>query len=307
MPTLPYRDLTLAAIAAAAFAILPASQSCAVARLHGQGLLWRIDGLGYPPSHIFGTVHVSDERVLRLPQPVLDAFDASRACMFELIVPPDAFVGLPEQMLLPNGVTLDQLLGPDVYGKVAVAARRYGFTTRQIGRMRPSALMFAFGQPASEWQRRVQGWAFLDHALQNEARALGKPIYALETVQEQLAVLDAGGRGYGPAMLEALIEDSRLMELEYETMIQNYLRADMDAIYSQEASRASSLPYETQQALAAYRELLLDRRNQVMVERMQPQLALGRAFIAIGAAHLAGKQGVLNLLESKGYRITRVY
>jgi len=307
MRQLLQQSLKIAAVLVPMLAAVVASEALASARLNGQGLLWRIEGFGYEPSHVFGTMHVSDERVLRLPQPVLDAFDRSRVCLFELIVPDDAFVGLAERMLLPDGLTLDRVLDAETYAKVVAEARRYGFTTRQISRTRPSGLMFVFSQPVNEWRRRLDGWTFLDHALQNEARAMNKPVYPLETIVEQLAILDVRERYRNPALLQGLIEQSRMMEQGYESMIQHYLRADMDAIFSQQEAQASSLSYDAQQELAAFNEQLLDRRNRVMVERVLPYLAAGRAFVAIGAAHLAGTEGVLNFLTSKGYRVTRVY
>jgi uncharacterized protein YbaP (TraB family) len=52
---------------------------------------------------------------------------------------------------------------------------------------------------------------------------------------------------------------------------------------------------------------LLYDRNARMLERMQLQLKTGAAFIAVGALHLYGEKGLLNLLERDGYRLTRVY
>ncbi|TNF37962.1 MAG: hypothetical protein EP315_01845, partial [Gammaproteobacteria bacterium] len=52
---------------------------------------------------------------------------------------------------------------------------------------------------------------------------------------------------------------------------------------------------------------MLDKRNLRMVERMQSCLQQGRAFIAVGALHLPGVQGVLHLLEQQGYSVSPVY
>jgi uncharacterized protein YbaP (TraB family) len=52
---------------------------------------------------------------------------------------------------------------------------------------------------------------------------------------------------------------------------------------------------------------LLDTRNTRMIERMQPQLAEGGAFVAVGALHLPGENGILKHLEDRGYRLTRLY
>jgi hypothetical protein len=44
-----------------------------------------------------------------------------------------------------------------------------------------------------------------------------------------------------------------------------------------------------------------------MVERLRPRLAEGGAFVAVGALHLPGEEGILRLLERQGYRVTRLY
>ena len=52
---------------------------------------------------------------------------------------------------------------------------------------------------------------------------------------------------------------------------------------------------------------LLTRRNERMVQRMQPRLKEGNAFIAVGALHLPGEEGLLKKLADRGYTITTVY
>jgi len=52
---------------------------------------------------------------------------------------------------------------------------------------------------------------------------------------------------------------------------------------------------------------LVVRRNMVMANRMQPYLKTGNTFFAVGALHLPGEKGILRLLETMGYKITRVY
>ena len=56
-----------------------------------------------------------------------------------------------------------------------------------------------------------------------------------------------------------------------------------------------------------FQRRVIDDRNQRMAERAQPMLQAGKAFIAVGALHLPGDKGLLNLLEQQGYRIRRVY
>lgn len=280
----------------------------ASARVHGQGLLWRIEALGYKTGYLFGTMHVTDERVLRVPEPVLRAFDASRQCLFELIVPDDGFTGTINGMMLPEGIYLRDIVGDDAYDKIVVTAGRYKIPTAQIGRMHPAAVLFAFRLPPNEWLRRMAGWAFLDLALENEARALGKPIYPLETFAEQMAAIGAELRPTElSTILNGMLEDSFRRDQEFETRLQYYLRRDMDAWFGAEEAAMRLLPEAARQAQLRLRKRMLDDRNKVMVERMLPYLRKASSFVAIGAAHLSGRQGVLRLLELRGFRVSRIY
>ena len=289
--------------------LLASDPVTASARLYGQGLLWKIEGRGYEPSYLFGTMHVTDERVLQLPEAVLKAFEASRRCIFELVVPEDGgpWDSIPKQTL-PNNLHLSTIIGDAAYNKVVIAAGRYGIPTGQIEKIHPAALFAIFNQPANEWLRRSAGWAFLDQALQNEARALGKPLHALETMAEQIAISDQryGGVDIG-TLISGMIDHSFKTEQAREVMIQHYLRRDLDAIFDQQQGIVALLPTAERQAYKAFQALLLDNRNVHMAERSEKHLAVGRAFIAVGAAHLPGKKGVLRLLEERGYKVTRIY
>jgi uncharacterized protein YbaP (TraB family) len=80
--------------------------------------------------------------------------------------------------------------------------------------------------------------------------------------------------------------------------------------------RVTTLPHAVKQQLDAAQsftmEIALDPSNTAglvarMVERMQPQLRAGNAFVAVGALHLYGEQGILGLLQRDGYRVSRMY
>ena len=60
-------------------------------------------------------------------------------------------------------------------------------------------------------------------------------------------------------------------------------------------------------AAERFKVRLIDERNRTMAARIEPLLQGDGSFVAIGAAHLPGEGGVLDLLEARGYRITRIY
>jgi uncharacterized protein YbaP (TraB family) len=90
-----------------------------------------------------------------------------------------------------------------------------------------------------------------------------------------------------------------------EKSIQAYLKRDLGAMWE---INNSMMEDEADKNLnEAFLQRVLYDRNQRMVGRMQPRLAEGEAFIAVGALHLYGDKGVLSLLQSRGYQVTRLY
>ena len=69
----------------------------------------------------------------------------------------------------------------------------------------------------------------------------------------------------------------------------------------------ASMQTGDQRLAGDFQRRLVDDRNQHMVERMQPYLQQGKAFVAVGALHLPGKTGLLERLQQQGYTVSRVY
>ena len=90
---------------------------------------------------------------------------------------------------------------------------------------------------------------------------------------------------------------------DFEAMKSFYLKRDLKGlyIYGQRYAFDDNSAYET------LTQKLLTERNHTMVERMGPVLEKGNAFIAIGAMHLPGEEGVLALLDQQDYKISRIY
>ena len=84
------------------------------------GLLWRIERDGLAPSYLFGTIHVTDERVLNVPEPVTTALSESDTAIFELLITPELHAELARHMLFKDGTRLSSLAWD---GKAIRAAR----------------------------------------------------------------------------------------------------------------------------------------------------------------------------------------
>ncbi len=77
---------------------------------YGQGLLWKVERDGVAPSYLFGTIHITDERVLDLPPEVEAAFNSARSATFEVIMTDELRLRLAQAMVLNDGRTLETIL-----------------------------------------------------------------------------------------------------------------------------------------------------------------------------------------------------
>ncbi len=292
------------AILTAGGAVLPGQSAPARALPYGSGLLWQVERDGAEPSYVYGTVHVADERVLNLPQPVRKAFEGATSAPFEVVIDDRARMIMAQAMVLTDGRTVDQIIGPDLFRKAAQTAADYGLPGEALKAFKAWALVPIFSVPPDQLMLISAGNAPLDEWLQTLAAQNGKKVYALESVEEQLSLFDGMPEPDQVAMLASLLADVELTRGMFRDLIDNYLARDLTAIHQQMVQQAS---LEDQRMAESFQKNFIVARNKRMVERMAGILGEGGSFVAVGALHLPGDEGVLNLLAEKGYRITRIY
>ena len=144
---------------------------------------------------------------------------------------------------------------------------------------------------------------FLDHYLQLIAAERGARVFALETPKEQLDVFDGMPMRLQVDMLRHALRSKRRGKDEFERMVGLYLKSDVEAILGEATGRQVKIP----ESARVFNRRILDSRNKNMVKRMATRLTEGNALIAVGAAHLPGRVGILNLLAEEGYTVARVY
>jgi len=276
-------------------ATAPTADSAALSR-YNRGLLWRVQRGKSPASHLFGTIHVEDPRVLKLPRTVMQALVNSNSYTMETLLDqaPGSF---STAMLYSDGQTLSAVAGEDLYKQVSGLLAPRQLPDRVINSLKPWAAMTLLVQP------QPQTGVFLDQALLRIARERELQTFGLESLEEQLAALDGLSPQDQLALLREAVANHDTLTATVEAMVRAWLARDLVALQAASQPKHS----DDQQLQAQLLERLVDRRNPVMLERMQPRLAEGGAFIAVGALHLPGKKGLLHGLEQQGYRVTKVY
>jgi uncharacterized protein YbaP (TraB family) len=263
-----------------------------------RGLLWKIDGKGVEPSYLFGTMHSEDPQVVRLPVPVQQAFDRSRGVTLEVVLDPESLLAMTSGFMLDGGVTLAARVDAPLYRRAVDAMAAYGIPEVVVSRMKPWAVAVTLMTPTTNTGM------VLDLLLYQQAVTGGKPVDGLETPLEQLSVFDDLSAPDQVALLQDTLDNLPDMERMLDDVKDAYLQRDLKRLAAaSDASMRDSDP----QLVERFSAKLITERNHRMAERMQSRLSKGRQFIAVGALHLPGDEGLLRLLDQQGYRLTRVY
>ncbi|WP_163265425.1 TraB/GumN family protein [Chelativorans alearense] len=282
----------------------------AAATPNGQGLLWRVEGRDGPPSFLFGTMHMTDPRVVAMPAAAQAAFAAADTVAIETTDLLDekalmaALAETPELMMFPPGEALTDHLTPEEQERLRTALQTYGVPLQSVVKLKPWMLLSLVAQPACEVERQEAGAVVLDDKLARDARAAGKRLVGLETAREQFSAIASLPMEMHIEGLISTIDLGENVDDVTETMIGLYLDGEIGMVLP---AITSLLPQGAQFAAgsAAFEEKLIKARNRVMAERAIPLLEEGGAFIAVGALHLPGETGLVALLREEGYTVSR--
>jgi len=271
--------------------------------VNGNGLLWRIDVDGRPPSYLFGTVHLPDPRVLNLPPPVRSAMDSATVVGFENVVEEGSEAEVSAMMLLEDGRDLESIIGPDLFEAIYQLGEPDQDFEAAIRSMKPWAAALAL----QSLTQSPTGAPVLDDRLEMAARDSGKRVIGLETARENLGMFDALPDLHQIDLLRLAVYEiylpPEIRAAEYEIIVRDYLARDTGALLR----RWSDVMDDRDSTVRDFESYLLFGRSRLFVNRMAPWLDEGNAFFAVGSAHLPGEDGMVTLLRQRGYAVSRVY
>jgi len=263
-----------------------------------RGLLWEISQPGQPASHLFGTIHSEAPAALALPLPVQQAFDAADRVVLEVLLDQDAMRYSSQMLLLGEGRLLSEITGKALFAQASRAIRARGIPEIVLDRMKPWAAAVTLSMPTPETGE------VLDMQLYQRALQAGKPVFGLESIREQLAVFDDMSEREQLVLLRDAVEYFPEIDAMHRELLEAWIQRDLGKLM---AINAAAMQAGDRKLAAEFQDRLLTGRNRLMAERLQPYLQEGKAFVAVGALHLPGETGLLNLLEQRGYLIRVVY
>ena len=257
-----------------------------------------------PTSTVYlaGSYHILRSSDYPLPPEFEAAYRQSAKIVFE--VPPGAMeepevrARLAGMAIYEDGGTLQQHLTPRTYGKVEAFCRERGYPLTQFQSLRP--WMLAMTLMILEMQRLgLQPTGGVDEFFDTKARQDGKTIEGLETVDEQIQFLTLLDRGMDDELVIQTVGELEQLNAKLTALVNVWKTGD-------ERGLAELFLKELKGYPRLYRVLIVER-NQRWLKRVEGYLTQpARVMVIVGAAHLAGPDGLLDALRQRGYTVAKL-
>jgi uncharacterized protein len=274
---------------------------------NAEALLWRVEGKGAPASYLFGTIHSTDPRVTTLSSAVTEAFNSARTVALEYVGESDASMrGLvTARGFYHGGNGLKDVLTPAEMATLGTTLAAEGIPENAAHLLQPWFAVVALAVPMCEKQRAAAGLLLLDKQLEGEAAAQGKQAVGLETIGSQINAIADLPEDVQVSLLKASVATIALRSDALEVMHQAYLRRDLGTSIAFSKRLIQRAGYDPAVMDVFERDIAI-KRNYGMRDAARPLLRQGGAFIAVGAMHLLGKEGLVQLLRAEGYTVTPI-
>ncbi len=256
-------------------------------------LLWEISGNGLEkPSYLFGTIHIMCKDDFVISEGVKKAFGQADQIALEVdLDDPSEMQTFQNGMVSMAGFDYKGALSEKEYNRLDEIMRaNYGQGMATMRIMKPFGVMSAlYGEMLACGTPESYELSFIEMAKGETKEVLG-----LESAASQVAIFDNIPVAEQMTWLSDMLSDTGESQAEWTQMVANYKAQDLAALY---ASMTESPEY------AKYEKQLLDNRNEAWIPKIG-QLAKDKStFIAVGAMHLAGDNGVIKLLRDAGYTL----
>ncbi len=256
-------------------------------------LLWEIKHKdGIKKSYLFGTLHLKDARAFKFSDSVIPSIAKSE--MFALEIHPDSAISSYKEKYynLSNKNIFKKILSPEEYTKLK--KRFYDVNEIDLDSFPLQHPSLITSMLSSQKEKPDDRRTFLDAYLYGIAYNYQKEITGLEKVEDQIPEYeDFSDAELRESILSLLDNDLSEDYDEYDEITQLYYEGDLDKIL--DFVNSSSIDEE-----------YMKRRNNVMLNSLEKHMKDKTIFAAVGAAHLPGKNGLINLLKQEGYQVTKV-
>ncbi len=265
-------------------------------------LLWKVSGKGLKKaSYLYGTYHLVPSGYLPAEGKVLKAFHESQGVIVEVELDSSMMQKAAMMAYMPDH-KFSELVAQADYGLVADEVKlTSGYDLQMFEQVKPITLSLmlsaSYSMEAAPWLKELEGTP-LDGYFVAEGRKLGKNILTLESIEEQMKLLyqTDSPEKQAKELVEMVRKKEEMQRLSAD-IINNWRSENIDQMAAVSTSMMDSFGGQ---------EALLTDRNARWMEVLPKQFKKGSQFVAVGALHLTGDDGLIHLLRAKGYTVEAV-
>lgn len=257
-----------------------------------ESLFWKIE-YEEKVSWLFGTIHISLPEFEKIPEAIKNALRNSDLFVSEMEPDEKNQVEVMNGMLLPDSETLSVLIGNQRFSRLTdiLEMNEMPVSIELLNKHKvwAAALLIA-------WPRKSDDIPF-DMLLFEKAKLSGIKTMGLESPKEQLEIFDSFTLSEQIEILEDGMKEADEKYANLNLLIKKYLSQDLSGLSELFYSKKTFFSPEFREK---YLNVMLIKRNHHFLKHLLPAIKKGRAFIAVGAGHLTGNEGLISLLKKRG-------
>lgn len=263
---------------------------------YAAGPVWAIRG-AHNTVYLAGSVHLLPTGDTALPKAFDRAYADSTTLVMELDLgnfdPLEATTWMMDKGTLPAGTTLRGVLGEPRYQRVSTAAAALGLTMPMLDGLAPWVVGIELTDLAYE-HAGFDSEEGVEEQLVRRAKSDHRATAGLETLEEELGGLIALSREDQVKMLDQTLDDTQHLQEEMQQVLAAWRHGDTQRLSALLASEYSDFP-------ALYRPLVTERNEKWLPQIEKMLKGDGNVMVVVGALHVVGKGGLLELLRKDGY------
>ena len=267
-------------------------------------LLWEITGKGLTkPSYLYGTIHLIPKTDFFLTDATKKALNESQKVVFEINMKdmqnPMMLFGIMSKAMMPRGQKLRDLISAEDYALVKKRFETIGLPLPMLETIKPMFLsaMVEGGDNPMDTTGKSETTAY-EIEIMKIAEQGKKEMGGLETMEFQMGIFDSIPLKTQAEMLVKSIKSVNDGASEFKAMVEMYKNQDIEAMAGTMKSETSG-----ENDLGKYESILLTTRNKNWIPLIVKNSAAKSTFYAVGAGHLGGEMGVVNLLRKEGFTV----
>jgi len=267
-----------------------------------KSLLWKIQSPDQKEtSYLFGTIHLIDSSNYHLSDSVQSILGRVQTLTLEIYMSKEngmaALMSSLDKIMMSVDTTLETLLTKEDYKLLSQKLEKNGIPVQFLNKFKP---IFIYVLLTQDGNPTDIGKSYKSYELEltKMAEEQKKNFAGLESADFQLSVLNKIPTKEQAEMLVAALREEEKSDTQFEKMLEVYKKEDVEAMEQMMKDDPNLLKYNS---------ILLTDRNKAWIPKIKEMMHVGSNLFAVGAGHLGGKEGVINLLRQEGYRVTPIF